>query len=321
MPKIATIGDVNVDLITRIDRMPDLGKQVITTDFQVHGGGCSANFALQTARLGMDIQLFGKLGDDVFGTYVLVELDDNRVNTKNVRLTDKKTGVTVALVQGIERSFVTFRGENATYNINDIDLANIDAEIVHLPSYFLLDGLRYDYVNLIDLLHGAGIKVSFDTGWDPRGFPPETVNPIFDILPKVDLFLPNIDESRKILGDEKLTAEKAARIFLDMGVKIAVIKMGKDGCYIASGDYAEFIPSFKVPVVDTTGAGDTFNAGFVSAYVSGHSLKECALIGAATAGLKVGGVGWSKYPTRQSVNKFLEDNKVMNSQSSEYLKI
>jgi ribokinase len=147
---------------------------------------------------------------------VLVELDDNKVNTKNVRLTDKKTGVTVALVQGIERSFVTFRGENASYSLDDIDLTNIDADIVHLPSYFLLDGLRYDYANLIDLLHGAGIKVSFDTGWDPRGFPKETVDPIFDILPKVDVFLPNIDESRKILGNDKLSPEKVAKIFLDM---------------------------------------------------------------------------------------------------------
>jgi ribokinase len=125
MPKIATIGDVNVDLIARIDRMPDLGKQVVTSDFQTHGGGCSANFSMQCARLGMDIQLFGKLGDDVFGRFVLIELEDNRVDTRNVRLTDRKTGVTVAMVQGIERSFVTFRGENATYNINDIDLTKI----------------------------------------------------------------------------------------------------------------------------------------------------------------------------------------------------
>jgi len=316
MPKIATIGDVNVDLITRIDRMPDLGKQVVTRDFEVHGGGCSANFALQSARLGMDVQLFGKLGDDVFGTRVLVELDDNRVNTKNVRMTEKKTGVTVAIVQGIERSFITFRGENATYNINDIDLPSIEAEVVHLPSYFLLDGLRSDYGHLIDLLHGAGILVSFDTGWDPMGFPKERIEPILDILPKIDIFLPNLDEARKILGDDRLTREKAARIFLDMGVRIAAIKMGKDGCFLASGDYQEFVPAFKVPVVDTTGAGDTFDAGFVSAYVSGHSLKECAYIGAATAGLKVGGIGWSKYPTRQNVNRFLEENRISNSEGS-----
>jgi ribokinase len=308
MPNLATIGDVNVDLIARIDRMPDLGKQVITQDFQTHGGGSSANFAMECARLGMDIQLFGKVGDDVFGRFVLVELEDNKVDTRNVLLTDRKTGVTFAMVEGIERSFITFRGENATYNINDVDLTKISADLVHLPSYFLLDGLRYDYVKLIDLLHGAGIKVSFDTGWDPLGFQKEEVEPLFDIIPKVDIFLPNIDEARKILGDESLTPESASRILLDMGVKIVVIKMGKDGCYVTDGRTAEYVPSFKVEVVDTTGAGDTFIAGFITGYVHGRSLRECAVIGAATAALKIGGVGWSTYPTREKVNKFLEEN-------------
>jgi ribokinase len=269
---------------------------------------------MQCARLGVDIQLFGKVGDDVFGTFVLVELEDNKVDTKNVLLTDRKTGVTVAMVQGIERSFVTFRGENATYNIKDIDLTKIDADLVHLPSYFLLDGLRFDYAHLIDLLHGAGIKVSFDTGWDPRGFNKEEVEPLFDIIPKVDIFLPNIDEARKILGDDSLTPESAARILLDMGVKIVVIKMGKVGCYVADGKTAEFVPSFKVKVVDTTGAGDTFMVGFISAYVQGRSLRECAIIGSATAGLKIGGVGWSTYPTRQSVNQFLQEHHNKNPQ-------
>lgn len=306
MPKIATIGDVNVDLIARIDRMPELGKQVITKDFQTHGGGCSANFSLSCARLEMDVQLFGKVGDDVFGTYVLVELEDNKVDTSNVLLTDKKTGVTVAVVQGIERSFITFRGENATYSLNDIDVSKIQAEIVHLPSYFLMDGLRKDYVKLIDLLHAAGVQVSFDTGWDPRGFTAETVDPLFEILPRIDVFLPNIDEVRNILGlDPKTGPERAAEILLDMGVKVVAIKMGKDGCWVANHENIEYVPSFSVKVVDTTGAGDNFNAGFISAYISGKPLRECALIGSATAALKIGGVGWSTYPTRKQVNKFL----------------
>jgi ribokinase len=308
MPRIATIGDVNVDLIARIDKMPELGKQVITKEFQTHGGGCSANFSLSCARLGMDIQLFGKVGDDVFGTYVLVELEDNKVDTTNVLLTDIKTGVTVAIVQGIERSFITFRGSNATYSLNDIDITKIHADIVHLPSYFLMDGLKYDYVKLIDLLHGAKIPVSFDTGWDPRGFTRETVEPLFEILPRTDVFLPNLDEARSILGlDPKTGPERAAEILLDMGIKVVAIKMGKDGCWVADRDSIEYVPSFNVKVVDTTGAGDNFNAGFVSAHISGRPPKECAIIGSATAALKIGGFGWSTYPTRQFVNKFLED--------------
>ncbi len=308
MPKIATIGDVNVDLIARIDRMPELGKQVITKDFQTHGGGCSANFSLSCARLGMETQLFGKVGDDVFGTYVLVELEDNHVDTKSVVLTDNKTGVTVAMVQGIERSFITFRGENATYCLDDIDVKKIHADIVHLPSYFLLDGLRNDYSKLIDVLHASKIQVSFDTGWDPRGFTKETVDPLFDILPRVDVFLPNIDETRSILGlDPKTGPERAAEILLDMGVKVAAIKMGKDGCWVATKENIEYVPAFSVKVVDTTGAGDNFNAGFVSSYISGKPLNECAIIGSATAALKIGGVGWSTYPTRKQVNTFLAE--------------
>lgn len=309
MPKIATIGDVNVDLIASIDKLPELGKQVITNDFHLYGGGSSANFALACARLGMDVSIFGKVGDDVFGTYVLVELDENKVNTQNIMLTDKKTGVTFAIVQGIERSFITFRGENSNFCIADIDLTKINADLVHLPSYFLLDGLRNDYPSLIDLLHRAGIKVSFDTGWDPRGFVKETVEPLYNILPRVDIFLPNVDEARNILGlgkEEK--PEKVADILLDLGIGTVVIKMGEKGCIVARKDMTEYVPAFKVNVVDTTGAGDNFNAGFVSALLSGKSPRDSAIIGSATAGLKIGGVGWSTYPKREQLNKFLNDN-------------
>jgi len=308
MPGIATIGDVNVDLIARIDRMPEMGKQVITRDFQTHGGGCSANFSLSCARLGMDVQLFGKVGDDVFGRYVLVELEDNGVDTKNVIMTGQKTGVTVAIVQGIERSFITFRGENATFCLDDIDISKIRAEMVHLPSYFLMDSLRDGYAKLIDLLHAAGVRVSFDTGWDPRGFIPETVEPLFRILPRVDVFLPNLDEARSILGlGKEAGPEKAAEILLDMGVKVVAIKMGKDGCWVADHESIEYVPAFQVKVVDTTGAGDNFNAGFISSYIGGRPLRDCAIIGSATAALKIGGVGWSTYPTRKQVNTFLAE--------------
>jgi ribokinase len=133
------------------------------------------------------------------------------------------------------------------------------------------------------------------------------MEPLYEIIPKVDIFLPNIDEARKILGDDSLSPESAARILLDMGVKVVVLKMGKEGCYVADSTFAGFVPSFKVKVVDTTGAGDTFMAGFLSAYLQGKGLHECAMIGAATAGLKIGGVGWSTYPTRASVNQFLKE--------------
>ena len=308
MPRIATIGDINVDLIMPIDKMPRPGKQVITRDLQMHGGGGSANFSLACARLGMDVHLFGKVGDDMFGTHVLVDSEDNGVDVSNVLLTNNKTGVTIAMIQGIDRSFITFKGENATYCLADIDISKIYADIVHLPSYFLMDGLRYDYTKLIDILHAAGILVSFDTGWDPRGFVKETLDPLPEILPKVDLFLPNIDEARNILKlSQNVKPEKAAGMLVDTGVKTAVVKLGERGCWVADKNTIEYIPAFKVNVVDTTGAGDNFAAGFISAYISGKTLRQSAVIGSATAALKVGGVGWPAYPERSQVNEFLHD--------------
>jgi len=194
----------------------------------MHGGGCSANFSLACSRLGMETQLFGKVGDDAFGRYVLLELEDNGVDTANVLLTDKRTGVTFAMVQGIERSFITFQGENASFCLDDIDVSRIHADIVHLPSYFLMDGLRHDYIKLIGVMHAAGIRVSFDTGWDPRGFIDETISPLMEILPRVDLFMPNIDEARGILRlGPDAGPEKAAGMLADMGIKAVVVKMGE----------------------------------------------------------------------------------------------
>ena len=306
MPRIVTIGDINVDLLMPIKKMPRPGKQVMARDFQMHGGGCSANFSLSCKRLGMDIHLFGKIGDDMFGRYVLTLLDDDMVDTSNVLITDKKTGVTFAMIQGKERSFITYRGENATYSLDDIDVSKIHGDIVHLPSYFLMDGLRCDYVKLIDMVHAAGIQVSFDTGWDPRGFTDETVGPLMKILPKVDVFLPNIDEARGILRlGRDIKPEKAAEKLVDIGVKTAVVKLGEKGCWAADKDTLEYVPAFKVKVVDSTGAGDNFSAGFISGYISGKTLRQSARIGSAAAALKIMGIGWPAYPTRSQVDEFL----------------
>jgi len=306
MPKIVTIGDINVDLLTPIKNMPRRGKQVITNDFQMHGGGCSANFSLSCKKLGMDIHLFGKVGNDAFGRYVLTALDDNMVDTSNVLLTNNKTGVTEAIIQGLERSFITYRGENATYCLNDISVPKISGDILHMPSYFLMDGLRYDYVKIIDIAHAAGSKVSFDTGWDPRGFIRETIDPLMEILPKLDVFLPNINEARNILRlGHNIKPEKVAEDCVDIGVKVAVVKLGENGCWVADKDSVEYVPAFKVKAVDTTGAGDNFAGGFISGYVSGKTLLQAAVIGSAAAALKVEGFGWPAYPDRAQVNKFL----------------
>ncbi|MDI6640547.1 MAG: carbohydrate kinase family protein [Methanocellales archaeon] len=298
--KIVAIGDVNVDLIASVEDLPKRGRQVITSDFQIHGGGCAANFAFACAKLGAEVKLFGKVGDDLFGRYVLAMLGNNGVDVSNVLLSDEKTGATVAIVQGAERSFITYRGTNATFSISDMNFEELRADLAHLSSFFLLEALQRDYGEIVSSVDSL---VSFDPGWDPFGWHPEKLRQLRGILPNIDIFFPNLDEARRITGKrgpQQLIAE-----LLDLGVKTIALKMGKKGSMVSDGKTTTRVAAFDVNAVDTTGAGDVFDAGFVVAYLSGKDLSECAMFANATAALSIGGIGWSAYGTLEDVNDFL----------------
>ncbi len=149
MMKIAAIGDVNVDLIASVKSLPKKGRQVITNDFEIHCGGCAANFDFACTKRGAEVKLFGKVGDDLFGRHILATLGEKRVDVSNISLSDslsnEKTGSTVAIVQGSERNFITYRGTNATFSVIDVDCKKLKVDLVHLPSFFLLDALQHDY--------------------------------------------------------------------------------------------------------------------------------------------------------------------------------
>ncbi|MBU2617722.1 MAG: carbohydrate kinase family protein [Euryarchaeota archaeon] len=284
--KIVAIGDVNVDLIASVEDLPKRGRQVITNDFQIHGGGCAANFAFACAKLGAEVKLFGKVGDDLFGRYVLAMLENNGVDVSNVLLSDEKTGATVAIVQGAERSFITYRGTNATFSISDMNFEELRADLAHLSSFFLLEALQRDYGEIVSSVDSL---VSFDPGWDPFGWHPEKLRQLRGILPNIDIFFPNLDEARRITGKrgpQQLIAE-----LLDLGVKTIALKMGKKGSMVSDGKTTTRVAAFDVNAVDTTGAGDVFDAGFVVAYLSGKDLSECAMFANATAALSIGGIG------------------------------
>ncbi|MDD2778569.1 MAG: carbohydrate kinase family protein, partial [Methanocellales archaeon] len=203
MMKIAAIRDVNVDLITPVECLPKKGRQVITNDFEIHCGGCAANFAFACTKPGAEVKLFGKLGDDLFGRHIIATLEENRVDLSNISLSDsrsdEKTGSTVAIVQVSERSFITYRGTNATFSMSDVDCKKLKVDLVHLPSFFLLDALQHDYGKIVNSVDGLK---SIDPGWDPFGWGPEKLRQLKDILPNIDIFFffSNLDEARRITG-------------------------------------------------------------------------------------------------------------------------
>lgn len=303
--KIAAIGDVNVDLITSVESLPKKGGQVITNDFQIHCGGCAANFAFACTKLGAEVKLFGNVSDDLFGRHIIKTLECNSVDISNVLMSDGKTGSTVSIVQGSDRSFITYRGTNATFSIREVDFKKLKVDLTHLTSFFLLEALQSDYKKIASSAYGL---TSIDPGGDPFGWHPEKLRQLREILPKIDIFFSNLDEARRITGkrDPRQIIDK----LLNLGIKIIALKMGERGSIVADGKKITRLAAFEVNTADTTGAGDAFDAGFVFAYLDGKDIIECAIFANATAALSIEGVGWNTYSTLEEVNDFLRAHKV-----------
>ncbi len=309
--KVIAIGDMNVDLIVSIKEMPHRGEQVLADGIQIHGGGCAANFALACTRLGAKSKLFAKVGDDLFGNHVLQTLKTEGVDVRDVVL-GANTGATVALIQGLDRSFISYPGENANFSMRDVNPDRIKGDLVHLPSFFLLKSLGCDYLELIEKIDSKmRIKITFDTGFDPGGFKMDEMEYLKSVIKRADVFFPNLTEAARIMGikGQLSRTEQFALVkkYLAYGLETIVITKGEEGCLASDGGETLEIPAFDINVEDTTGAGDVFNAGFVVSYLDGKSLEECCRFASAAAAISITGKGWTSYPTKKDIREFLED--------------
>jgi ribokinase len=202
---------------------------------------------------------------------------------------------------------VTYRGENAVFSAKDVPVEKIDADLLHIPSFFLLKKLQPDFAKLMGVARQRGIWVSFDTGWDPFG--EWSKNPhLFDALGEADIFLPNLNEARAILQSPKTSEWALAKKFLEMGLKAVAIKKGDKGSFIADRTSFARIPPFKVEVVDTTGAGDVFNAAFLLSYLREKNVRLAGRFANAAAAISVTRAGWGNYPKLSEVNAFLRSS-------------
>ena len=302
--RVVSIGDANVDIILR-SRMPPRGKQVVIEDYEVHGGGCATNFALACSRLGAKVKLVGKIGADHWGRFLLDELRKNGVDISSMVISrNVKTGVTYAIVEKGERSFITFRGGNAQLSLQDIREKDIVGDVVHIPSFFLLENLRPHYPRLMKLARSRGALVSFDTGWDPFGLWRRTDH-LLEAIANCDVMFPNLVEARMITGRKAAGPKELVQRLMKMGPKIVCIKMGDRGSAVGEAGRLCRIPAFPVEVVDTTGAGDVYNAAFVLAYLRTHDIVLAGHFASAAAAISVTGAGWAKYPRLSDVNGFL----------------
>jgi sugar/nucleoside kinase (ribokinase family) len=294
MKRILVIGELNVDLIfSGLPALPMLGQELLCDDFQMALGSSPAICASWLAALGASVDFWGKVGRDAYGEFVVSELERQGIGTyRIIHNPDIRTGVTVSLTYPHDRALFTYLGSIAALRLDDLDLILLPRyDHLHSASIFLQQGLRPSLSALYQAAKQAGLTTSLDSGCDPEG---HWGRDIFDVLPHVDFFLPNEVEALHFTGAS--TVEEAAAE-LSRYAGTVVVKLGRDGALARSGEQVWLAPGFEVEVVDTTGAGDAFNAGFLYAcIVEGRPMPDALRFANACGAIAVTTVGGATSP-------------------------
>jgi len=274
---VSVIGCVQMDLImTPVTELPPPGATRFVDALGLRPGGAGANAALALTEVGVTPRLAGALGDDELGRWLLADMQAAGVGGELLVVEGESTGMTVACeAPGRDRSFLTYVGVNAAWNAAMVPPDMLASDNVLLCDYFAAPGMQGESARaLLGAARAAGAVTYFDTAWDPRDWPPDSQAAIHALLPLVDVFLPNEGEARALAGGAPDARAAARRLQAASGGWV-VVKRGGGGCLAAGPDGAELTAAaVPVTVVDSTGAGDTFNAGLIAARARGAGWPE-----------------------------------------------
>lgn len=288
---VVVLGEINPDVIVRAtDPRPTFGQvERLVDSIELVIGSSSAIFACGAARLGLRTAIVGVVGDDPMGRFMLEAMQARGVDVEGCRVDpDVPTGASVILTGGMDRAILTAPGTVPLLRDEDVPEAFVArARHLHVGSVFLLDALRPRLASRLAAARQAGLTTSVDCNWDPR----ETWDGgLWDILRETDVFLPNAAEATRIAGTEDVAA--AARVLIEAGPRVVAVKCGADGAIAVARDGTlTRVASLAVDAVDTTGAGDSFDAGFVAGFLAGRSVRDCLALGVAAGSLSTLGIG------------------------------
>jgi sugar/nucleoside kinase (ribokinase family) len=301
--RVLVAGEINVDLILQgYADFPTPGKEVLVQDFVMVLGSASAILAMGLARLGTPVAFVGKVGDDVWGRYCLDDMAGRGIDVSRVmRGGGLKTGVTVAITSPADRALVTYLGAIGALTGADVtDDKMTGFGHLHVSSYFLQEGLRPHCHDLFARARQLGLTTSLDPGFDPTE---RWEDDLRRTLQEVDVFFPNEVELRG-LGGHSDVAECLRR--LQNGRTRIVAKLGKEGAATLEDGRLLHVPAVPVEPLDTTGAGDSFNAGFLHTWLLGAPIADCLRLGTACGALSTRGLGGTaRQPDRAEAEAFL----------------
>lgn len=307
---VLAIGELNVDIILPgLKNLPIIGREILAEDCSVVMGSSTAICACGLANLGSKVDFFGKVGKDYFGKVGMSSLKEYGVNIENIIEDEKiKTGASVSLVVGNDRAFVTNPGSIKELSINDIDFKILEStKHLHVGSYFLQSALKSGIPQLFKEAHNRNVTTSLDAGWDVS----ETWDDsIYEALQEADIFFPNETEVLHITKEKDIY--KAVTI-LSKYSGIVAAKRGKQGAIAISNGQIFENPAYDTgDPIDTTGAGDSFNAGFIYGFLQGYDIKKCLQYGTACGSVSTSRIGGaSSCATIDEVEDLIRSEKIL----------
>lgn len=295
---VIAVGNLNMDLIGRTERLPTKDEKLLFQEFTISPGGGAANFAVACSRLGLRVGFVGRVGEDEFGLRVLSSLRKEGIDLTQVKTVKAPTGIVFSLSTSRGDHFlVAYRGANKFLSPADIPQRYLaQARLVHASSVerelALAVGSR---------AKRAGVTRSLDLGAELSVLPKRELHEVFGLF---DLCFLNRRAYKQVFR-ERPTKRGLVKNF-PSGLKALAVTLGPRGAMVSDGSQAFWAPSFRVNVKDTTGAGDAFAAAFVEAWLRGAGLKEALRRGLAGAALKIQHTGAREgLPTAEELRRFL----------------
>lgn len=299
--EVIGFGALNVDKLYSVGSIASADEESFIKSETDTPGGSAANTVVGLARLGLDTSIIGKIAEDEDGDLIEYNLAVNGVYTNNLIYSETgSTGKCLGFVDSEgERCLYIDPGVNDEIKMGEINLLNImNCRIMHYTSF-----VGESFGTQIELLEKLSPQtvLSFDPGmlYVQKGF--DELKPILD---RTDILLINESELRLLCNNNDASVQELAIEFLDLGIETVVVKQGSEGVYATNGTEECLVEAFKAEVVDTTGAGDSFNSGFLYAYLKGYKLEQSCRIANWVASKSIEGFGMEKFPSLKDLEDF-----------------
>ncbi|WP_298525099.1 carbohydrate kinase family protein [uncultured Methanobrevibacter sp.] len=299
--EIIGFGALNVDKLYSVENIASADEESFIKSETDTPGGSAANTIVGLARLGCDTSIIGKIAEDEEGDLIEYHLAINGVYTNNLIYSETgSTGKCLGFVdKDGERCLYISPGVNDEIQIGEINPLNImRCKIMHYTS-FVGDSFKTQ-IELLEKLSKETL-LSFDPGmlYVQKGF--DELKPILD---RTDILLINESELRLLCNNSDSSLKELAITFLDMGIETVVVKQGSAGVYATNGSEECQVDAYECNVVDTTGAGDSFNSGFLYSFLKGFNLEKSCRIGNWVASKAIEGFGMEKFPSLKELEEF-----------------